>query len=542
MNEPALDEAAPRISANAGRERDRLAAAARHAATNLEVRGVVCVACTFVDNSGITRMKGVPVGRLDAAVVWGVGASPVFDAFGVDDGIIAGRVAGGPVGDLRLHPDLERLTALAAQPGWAWAPVDRRDQSGVPHPQDARELVRVEAARLAERGLGVAMAFEIEWAVAPAGSDGFAPAARGPAYGMARVAELGDYLRDVVTALTEEGLVVEQIHPEYAAGQFEVSVAAQDPLGAADTCVLVKETVRGVSGRHGLRASFAPKVLADGVGNGGHVHLSLWGEDGDGPSRPAPSGRAGAAVTGGVPAVPPPGLSALGGAPGTAANGASGLGGYGPGTGAGGAAPGAGLTGGGRVNLMGGGDGPAGLTATGEAFAAGIFARLPALMALGAPSVASYLRLVPSQWASAYACWGLENREAALRMIPGPPAAAGRAANLEIKCFDLAANPYLVVAGLLAAGHAGLVDQARLPPPVDVDPASLDPAERARRGIARLPTDLGAAVAAFAADDVLRRACGPALHDTVATVRRAEIDRFAGADPAAIVAATRWRY
>ncbi|WP_163553730.1 glutamine synthetase family protein [Candidatus Frankia alpina] len=519
---PAWDRAAPRISATDGRERDRLAAAARHAATHLEVRGVVCVACTFVDNSGITRMKGVPVGRLDAAVVWGIGASPVFDAFGVDDSITAGRFAGGPVGDLRLHPDLDRLTALAAQPGWAWAPVDRRDQTGAPHPQDARDLVRVEAVRLAGRGLRVAMAFEIEWAVAPAGADGFVPAARGPAYGMTRVAELGDYLRDVVMALTEEGLVVEQIHPEYAAGQFEVSVAAQDPLGAADTCVLVKETVRAVSGRHGLRASFAPKVLADGVGNGGHVHLSLWGDgESDGGDSVTESGvtESGVIGSGGYGAGPgPAGATALGAA-----------------------VPG-GWNGGGRDNLLGGGHVPGGLTATGEAFVAGILARLPALMALGAPSVASYLRLVPSQWAGAYACWGSENREAALRMIPGPPAAAGRAANLEIKCFDLAANPYLVAAGLLAAGHAGLDDEARLPPPVDVDPASLGPAERARRGIARLPTDLGAAVAAFTADDVLRRACGPALHDTVASVRRAEIDRFAGADPAVVVAATRWRY
>ncbi|SNQ49611.1 Glutamine synthetase (fragment) [Frankia canadensis] len=194
------------------------------------------------------------------------------------------------------------------------------------------------------------------------------------------------------------------------------------------------------------------------------------------------------------------------------------------------------------MNLMGGGDGPVGLTAAGEAFAAGILGHLPALMALGAPSVASYLRLAPSRWAGVYACWGAENREAALRMIPGPPAAAGRAANLEIKCFDLAANPYLVVAGLLAAGRAGLEARARLPPPVDVDPATLAPAERDRRGISRLPTNLADAVTAFEADDVLRAALGEELHDTVATVRRAEIDRFAGADAEAVVAATRWRY
>src|SRR5690606_5631377 len=74
-----------------------------------------------------------------------------------------------------------------------------------------------------------------------------------------------------------------QLHPEYAAGQFEVSVAAEDPLGAADTAVLVKETIRAVSMNHGLAASVSPKVLADSVGNGGHVHLSLWRTDDDGP-------------------------------------------------------------------------------------------------------------------------------------------------------------------------------------------------------------------------------------------------------------------
>jgi glutamine synthetase len=40
----------------------------------------------------------------------------------------------------------------------------------------------------------------------------------------------------------------------------------------------VKETIRAVSHRHGLRVSFAPVVVAGGVGNGGHLHLSAWSE------------------------------------------------------------------------------------------------------------------------------------------------------------------------------------------------------------------------------------------------------------------------
>ena len=44
----------------------------------------------------------------------------------------------------------------------------------------------------------------------------------------------------------------------------------------AITFVLVRETIRALSADRGLRASFSPKVVADGVGNGGHVHLSIW--------------------------------------------------------------------------------------------------------------------------------------------------------------------------------------------------------------------------------------------------------------------------
>jgi glutamine synthetase len=449
------------------------AAQARQAAAGLAARAVAGVAVTWVDNSGVTRVKTVPLTRLERAAQWGIGASPVFDTFLFDDSVVTGRFAGGPVGDLRLYPDLRRLTVLAAQPGWAWAPADRYDQEGAVHPQDSRALARREVARLAERGYTVQAGFEVEWCVSTGTGDEFTPACRGPAYGMTRLTELSGYLRQVLDALVAQQVPVEQLHPEYAPGQYEVSVAATDPVAAADTAVLVRETIRAVSVAAGLRATFAPKVLADGVGNGGHVHLSLW-RDG--------------------------------------------------------------------VNLMAGGPGRYGLTPEGESFAAGILSRLPALLALGAPSVASYLRLIPSHWAGAFACWGRENREAAMRLITGSAGNRDVEANVEIKCFDAAANPYLAVAALLCAGRAGLAERAGLPEPVEVDPATLDPAERAARDIAALPGDLGTAVAAMAAEPVLTEALGEVLIDTVAAVRRGEIARFEGASPEEIAAATRWRY
>jgi glutamine synthetase len=94
--------------------------------------GVTLVELSFVDNVGITRVKTVPLDRLVAAAEHGVGVSPCFDSFGSDDVLVAGRHLGGPDGDLRLLPDLRRLVALSAQPGWAWAPSDKQTQDGEP--------------------------------------------------------------------------------------------------------------------------------------------------------------------------------------------------------------------------------------------------------------------------------------------------------------------------------------------------------------------------------------------------------------------------
>lgn len=445
----------------------------RSAGEELRAAGVEAVAMTWVDTSGITRVKAVPVARLEYAAEWGIGASPVFDAFLVDDSIISGRHAGGPAGDLRLFPDLDRLRMLASPAGWAWAPADRYAQDGAAHAQDARQLLRAATGRLAGQGLSVLAAFEVEWVVSDGTGDDFAPACQGPAYGMARLTELSGYLLDVLEAMDGSGVEVVQIHPEYAAGQYELSVACADPVAAADTTVLVKEIIRSVSLEHDLRPSFAPKVDAGAVGNGRHVHLSLW-RDG--------------------------------------------------------------------VNTMAGGDRRYGMTGDGESFAAGILERLPALLAVGCPAAASYLRLIPSHWAGAFQCWGLENREAALRFVTGPPAQSGEAANLEIKCFDPAADPYLALAALLAAGEAGLAAGARLPEPVDIDPGGLPAAERSALGIAPLPASLDEAVKAFEADPVLRAALGEQIADTVADVRRGESALFAGVPAEEIAARTRWRH
>jgi glutamine synthetase len=191
---------------------------------------------------------------------------------------------------------------------------------------------------------------------------------------------------------------------------------------------------------------------------------------------------------------------------------------------------------------MAGGSGRFGLTDEATGFAGGILEHLPALLAIGAPSVASYLRLVPQHWAGAYACWGLENREAALRMVTGSRGSEDWAANLEVKCFDLHANPYLMLAGLLAAGTEGLDRGAPLPEPVDVDPASLGEDALSERGIKRLPTTLRESTDAFAGDGVLGAAFGSLLTEAILAVRESELELFDGASPEDVASASRWAH
>jgi glutamine synthetase len=453
-------------------DRDRRLTHAESLMADLEQRGVVAVATSFVDNSGISRVKSVPLDRLPSLAAWGVGFSTAFDFFRFDDWVAAPPTGEGPVGDQRIVPDLDRLAVLSAQPGWAWAPGERYAQTGEPYPLDSRLLLRRVTDLLGARGIRSLSAIEVEWVVSKDGEE-FSPAVTGPAYGLSRLVDLSDYSRDVISALRDQGVEVEQFHPEYAEGQLELSVAPESPVHAADTSVLVRTTIRAVGRRYGLRTSFSAKVDAAGVGNGGHVHLSLGREE---------------------------------------------------------------------RNLMSGGTGPYGLTTEAAAFTAGILDHLPGLLAVGSPAVASYLRLVPQHWAGAYQCWGLENREAALRMVTGSSGSEEWAANLEVKCVDLHANPYLMLAGLLSAGLDGIDRGTALPEPIDVDPASLGEEDLAARGIRRLPTTLGESLDAFLDDETLTTAYGEPLVAAIRAVRESEIELFADASPEEVAAASRWAH
>lgn len=169
---------------------------------------------------------------------------------------------------------------------------------------------------------------------------------------------------------------------------------------------------------------------------------------------------------------------------------------------------------------------------------AGVLAEIDGLTGVLAPSVVSADRRKPGNWAGAFACWGVENREAALRYVPGSVTSRPLSANCEIKIGDPSGNAYLSAAAVLAAALNGLERKAVLPPGLDRDPATYPPAEQPRR----LPLTLEDALGAFEGSAVLRSALGDAIVEPFLAVRRHDSESLGGLSLEDRVSALRWRY
>jgi glutamine synthetase len=176
--------------------------------------------------------------------------------------------------------------------------------------------------------------------------------------------------------------------------------------------------------------------------------------------------------------------------------------------------------------------GMAGLSALARQAIAGVVAHLPALLALTTPSVNSFRRLQPHFWSSAYTAWGIENREAAVRVPTRYWDDEAGSTNLELKASDASANPYIALGGVMAAALDGIARGLDPGEPVNEDPGNLTDAEREQRGIRRFPTSPGEALDELERDEVLMGALGSGLATEYLKVRRAEAAAYAEKDEA----------
>lgn len=188
------------------------------------------------------------------------------------------------------------------------------------------------------------------------------------------------------------------------------------------------------------------------------------------------------------------------------------------------------------------GDDEHGLSAVGRGYLAGLLRELPGLVAVTAPSTGSLLRRRPGYWAGAYGFWGVENREAALRLVPSSTLLGPDHTNVELKASDASANPYLALAVVIAAGLAGVRDGAELPAPVQEDVGTWDDAARAAAGIAPLATTHAEQRAHLLASPLVRDVLGDDLLGAFVACRDADAAWAADHTVDEVVSSLRWVY
>jgi glutamine synthetase len=255
------------------------------AIAQLEADGVATLIGTVVNPAGLTHAKTVPLRRMGTFADPGLGASPVWHGFAIDQAGIVVSDEIGPVGDQRIRIDLGALRILGD--GLAWAPGAFFNQDGSPDPYCSRGALRRVQGRLSDAGIDTVVGHEMEFVLV--GPDGSAlPSHLWAQYGLAGVLEFEGFVRDVTDAASGSGVAIEQFHPEYGLNQFEISLSPQSPVAAADQLVLMRIIIGRVARRYGLRVSLSPVPFAGSVGSGSHQHFSMTrGEtplfsDGDG--------------------------------------------------------------------------------------------------------------------------------------------------------------------------------------------------------------------------------------------------------------------
>ncbi|GAC1668867.1 MAG: glutamine synthetase family protein [Ktedonobacteraceae bacterium] len=373
----------------------------------------------------------------------------------------------GPVGEFRLVPDPDSFVILPYAPHTGSMFCDMMRVDGSPWEACPRTFLKRMSAELAKEGMRAEASVEHEFYLAREQQGSYVPADRSLCYSSIGLAEQAEVIDALLEALDAQGVVPELFHAELGPAQQELSIQHSDVLKAADTVLLVRETARSVARRFNLYATFAPKPFLDQAGSGAHIHFSLWDNRSTGPA----------------------------------------------------------------TNLFYAAGERGGLSQTGRYFIGGVLKHIAALLALTCASPNSYRRLLPHYWSSAFAVYGFDNREAALRI---PSLFRGREAqsiNVELKSADHSGNPYLAIGGLIAAGLDGIRNHIEPPASIDIDPGNYTDHEREQLGIRRLPATLHDALDALAQDRAMHDALGPLLARSYIEVKREEAAFFAEKSP-----------
>jgi glutamine synthetase len=236
----------------------------------IEREAVRFVNLQFVDILGAVKSVTVPVHRFRHCIEHG----EWFDGSSLEG---FARVS---ESDRYLLPDLATFAVVPWERGdntTARVICNVATPDGEPFQGDSRTVLAQAIQDAAEMGLSYVAGPELEFFLFKTESDGHPlPTPHDTAGYFDLSTDLAYQVRkEMVNALEDIGIVVENSHHEVATGQHEIDFVSREALRSADDTVTFKYTVRAVAQAHGLRASFLPKPIYGMNGSGMHVHQAL---------------------------------------------------------------------------------------------------------------------------------------------------------------------------------------------------------------------------------------------------------------------------
>ncbi len=384
---------------------------------------------------------------------------------------VAGMGQGPHDHDMIAVPDLDSCTPVPWETGVVRFACDLT-VDGQPWPFCSRTALRRATERLAREGYVMMVGVEAEHFLVARREDGtvapFDPdrvdTLEKPCYDFKSLAGSMGYLRTLLGYLDALGWEPYASDHEDGHAQFEINWKYADALTSADRFTFYKMMTSQVAKRLGAIATFMPKPFAKLTGSGCHFHVSLWDRD----------RRQNLFLD---------------------ANDSRGL----------------------------------GLSALGYQFLAGVMRHARALAALVAPTVNDYKRLSVGEfltgatsgftWTPAFISYGDNNRTQMFR-VPEP----GR---FECRLPSGAVNPYLGMAGFVAAGLDGIhrkLDPG--PPAIGKNMYTLSLEEVTESGLGLIPQSLPEALAALEQDAVVQEALGEPFFAEFRKVKQQEWVRY----------------
>ncbi|KAK3843816.1 MAG: hypothetical protein J3R72DRAFT_440025 [Linnemannia gamsii] len=321
-------------------------------------------------------------------------------------------------------------------------------------------------------------------------------------YSLLRPSLNQEYFYNVFDECRDFGVNIESFHTETGPGVFEAALAYDTATNMADMANLFKLSVKQLGMKQGIMPTFMAKPYGDQPGCSGHLHFSIrdiatkTNLFAASLNNSSTSSSGTANLSNANRTNPPSPVEELDEAATLAP----------------------------RAEWEDSVEGVEHMSQVMKWFTAGLLTGLPSIMAILAPNINSYKRLVENYWAPVTVSWGIESRISAIRVI-GPPQCDPKGTRLEMRVGGADINPHLAIAACLAMGLYGIKNKLPMPVGPTTTEAEVEMSKGASEGkvkvkAERLPKSLkDSALAMMEKDSIARKVLGDQFVDHYGATR-----------------------